>query len=112
MEAPQDDVAERDLVAVLERVVRVLGAGGGVDETGRPCSSASRPCPGDVVGMRVRLEHADDPHPALLRLLEVLLDREGRVDDDGRARVLVADEVRRAPEILVDELREDHSARR
>ena len=60
--------------------------------------------------MRVRLEDADDPHAAPLGLLEILLDRVGRVDDDGDTRPLVADQIRRAPEVVVDELREDHAA--
>jgi hypothetical protein len=61
-----------------------------------------------VVGVRVGLDHANKAHAAPLGFLEVLLDREGRVDDDGLAGALVADEVRSAPESVVDELREDH----
>ena len=38
--------------------------------------------PGDVVGVRVRLDDAHEPHVAPLRLLHVLLDRERGVDDD------------------------------
>ena len=36
---------------------------------------------GEMVGVRVRLEHADEPHVLARRLVEVLLDRVGRVDD-------------------------------
>src|SRR3990172_651678 len=50
----------------------------------------------------------DDPHLSPLGLLEVLLDREGRVDDDGGCAVRIADEIRRASEGVIDELREDH----
>ena len=64
---------------------------------------------GEMVGVRVRLQNANEPDPAPLGFLEVLLDREGRVDDDCLARALVGDEVRRASESVVDELREDHS---
>ena len=46
-----------------------------------------------VISVRVRLDRANDPDAAPLRLLEVLLDREGRVDDDGGFRIRVADEV-------------------
>ena len=63
----------------------------------------------DVVGMRVRLEHPDEPDAAPLGLREQRLDRVGRVDDDGDAVVLVADEVGRAAEVVVHELREDHA---
>ena len=65
---------------------------------------------GEVVGVRVRLDHADDAHVAPLGLLEVLLDRERRVDDDGGSASRVADEIGGAPERVVDELREDHDA--
>ena len=70
------------------------------------------PVPGDVVGVRVRLEDAHDPHVVPRRLLEVLLDRVGGVDDDRLARVLVTDEVGGAAEIVVDELPEQHVAGR
>src|SRR5581483_268857 len=63
-----------------------------------------------MVGVRVRLEHAHELHAAPLAFLEVLLDRERRVDDRGDMRMLVADEIRRAAEIVVDELREQHAA--
>ena len=65
----------------------------------------------DVVGVRVRLEHARDPHVALLGLLEVLLDRVRGIDDHGLTRGLVADQVGRAAEIVVDELPKLHEKR-
>ena len=102
-----------DLHAVLERIVRVLGVGGGMDAHRDPVLEREAPVAGEMVGVGVRLDHAHDPHPAVLGLDEVLLDREGRVDDDGLARPGIADEVRGASERIVDELREDHgSARR
>ena len=58
----------------------------------------------DVVGVRVRLEDADELDAVALRRIQILLDRVGRVDDDGDPRLLVADEVRGAPEVVVDEL--------
>ena len=64
----------------------------------------------DVVGVRVRLDHADDPDAAPLGLGEQRLDRVRRVDDHGDAGVFVADEVARAAEIVVQELVEDHGA--
>jgi sulfide:quinone oxidoreductase len=63
-----------------------------------------------MVGVRVRLQHADDPDSLRLRGVEVLLDRERRIDDDCFACFGVADEVRAAAEILVDELPENHVA--
>ena len=64
--------------------------------------------PRDVVGMGVRLEHADDPNAEPLGLVEILLDRVRRVDEQRFARRFVSDEVRGAPEVVVDELPEEH----
>ena len=62
----------------------------------------------DVVGVRVRLEHADEPDVVALARIQILLDRVGGIDDDGDACVLVTDEVRAAAEVVVDELLEEH----
>jgi hypothetical protein len=43
-----------------------------------------------------------------LTLVEILLDRQRRIDDDRDSLVLVADEIRGTSEIVVDELREEH----
>ena len=67
---------------------------------------------GEVVGVGVRLEHADQPHVLSRASLEVLLDRVRRVDDHRCPLVLVADQVRRAAEAVVDELVEDHELAR
>ena len=64
--------------------------------------------PGDVVGVRVRLEDARDPDVPFLRLGEVGLDRVRGIDDHGLTRGLVADQVGRAAEIVVDELPKLH----
>ena len=58
------------------------------------------------------LDDPDDADVPPLRLLEVLLDREGGIDDDGLAGTRIADEVGSAPERVVDELREDHGRAR
>ena len=62
--------------------------------------------------MRVRLDRADDAHVALLGFGEVLLDREGRIDDDSVTGTGIADEVGGAAKSVVDELREDHGRAR
>jgi hypothetical protein len=66
---------------------------------------------GDVVGVRVRLEDADDPDAPPLGLLDVRVDRVRGIDDDGDALLLVADEVGGAAEVVVDELLEQHHDR-
>ena len=101
-------VAERDLLPVRERLVRILGLRGGVDVDGNAVLEREPPVPGDVVGVRVRLEDARDPHVPLLGLLEVGLDRVRGIDDHGLTRGLVADQVGRAAEIVVDELPKLH----
>jgi hypothetical protein len=66
------------------------------------------PVTGDVIGMCVRLEDADELDLVPPGGIEILLDGERRIDDDGFLRLLVADEIRGAPEIVVDELPEQH----
>ena len=112
VDAAQDDVAERDLVAVFERIVRVLGLGRRVHAHRDTVLEREAPVPGEVVGVRVRLDHAHDAHVAMLGLVDVLLDRKGRIDDDSLAGAWIADEIRRTPERVVDELREDHGRAR
>ena len=112
MDAPEDDLAERDLAAVLQRLVRILRLRRGVDADGEVVLEREPPMTRDVVGVRVGLDRPNEANPAPLGFLEVLLDRERRIDDDCLARALVADEVRSAAESVVDELREDHQPRR
>jgi hypothetical protein len=66
------------------------------------------PVTGDVIGMCVRLEDADELDLVSPGGIEILLDGERRIDDDGFLRLLVADEIRGTPEIVVDELPEQH----
>ena len=63
---------------------------------------------GDVVGVVVRLEHVPDRDAVVAGELEVLVDLEARIDDRGDAGVLVADQVRRTPEVIVGDLPEEH----
>ena len=102
--------ADDQLVAVRERLARVLGLGQRVDRDRHAVLEREAAVPGDVVGVVVRLEHAHDPHARLLGRLEVRLDRVGGVDDHRLAGRLVTDQVGRAAEIVVDELLEDHFA--
>ena len=63
---------------------------------------------GDVVGVRVGLDVAHDADPVPLGLVEQRLDRIRRVDERRDPCLFVADEVTRTPEIVVQELVEDH----
>jgi hypothetical protein len=110
VQAAQDDVADLDLVAVGQRVMRVLRVGRSMDGDRDVVLEPEPSVPRDVVGMRVSLQHAHDADTAAVCLREILVDLERRIDDDRPGRLFVADEIRRAAEIVVDELREDHAA--
>jgi hypothetical protein len=69
------------------------------------------PVPGDMVGVRVSLEHAFDAHARLCGCREQRLDFEGRVDDDCDPGGIVTDEVRRTAQILVHELLKEQHGR-
>ena len=58
--------------------------------------------------MRVRLEDPGDSQPAGIGLLEERLDRIGGIDEYSLARALVADQVGRTAEVVVDELAQHH----
>ena len=109
---PDPDVPDLELVAVHERIVRIVDPGGGWMLTGTSCSSARRPCPETwsacVCVSTVRTMRT----PSRSASASDRLDRERRVDHDRLARLLATDEVRRAAEILVQHLREEHGAGR
>jgi len=67
--------------------------------------------PRDVVGVVVGLEHVLDPYLVKAAQPQVRVDVPLRIDDRGDASVLVADEIRPATEVLVDDLAEQHQAR-
>ena len=79
-----------------------------MDRHRQPVLEREAPVPRDVVGVRVRLEHAHDPQALALGGLEVGLDRVRGIHDHGLPGRLVADQVGRAAEIVVHELLEDH----
>ncbi len=108
VDAPQRHVAHGDLVAVLERVVGIGDSGAPVDADRDAVVEGEPAVAGDVIGVRVRLQHADDANLAVRRLREQRLDRVGRIHHHRLARALAADQVGGAAEIVVDELMEEH----
>ena len=108
VDRPDGDRADVHDGAVVERLVRELRLGGAVDVDPAAVVEREAAVPGEVVGVRVRLEHAREPNLLVRCLVEVLLDPVRRIDDRRFAGVLVADQVRRAPEAVVHELAEDH----
>ncbi|MDX6507943.1 MAG: hypothetical protein QOG06_2587 [Gaiellaceae bacterium] len=104
------DRAEAQLVAVGERLVGELRLGQRVDGDGKVVLEREPAVAGDVVGVRVRLENANDAYAAALGLRELGLDCVGGIDDHGLAGCLVADQVGRTAEVVVHELAKEHVA--
>ena len=112
VEHPHAGVADRKLIAVGERLERIFGIGEWVDRDRQFVLERKASVTGDVVRMRMGLEHALDPNAVRGCALEVLLDLERGIDDDGHACGGVADQIRGAAQILVHELpEEEHGLR-
>ena len=76
-----------------------------------PSVAGQHAVPGDVVGVRVRLDHADEAERRCVADLEHRAHVQRRVDDDRLADVVAADDVRGTAEIARQDLLEDHRAR-
>ncbi len=100
--------AERELVAVIERLVRELGGHQTVNVDRRARRRGQAAVAGYVVGVIVGLEDVRDAYAQVARQIEVLVDLEARIDHRRDAGLVIADEVRRAAEIVMDNLPEDH----
>ena len=81
VEGVDADLAERELPAVVEGLVLVLGARVAVHVDGRAGRGAEAGVPGDVVGVGVGLEDVVDRDPEEAREAQVLVDL-----DSGRRR--------------------------
>src|SRR5688572_5470181 len=75
---------------------------------GRAGRVANLDVPGDKVGMEVRKEDVADRQAMAIRLIPVLLCVASWIDNDRRAGLLVADEIRRMRETIEIELFENH----
>ena len=102
---------ELELPAVVERLVVVVGRGVAVHVDRRAGRGREPAVARHVVGVVVRLEDVLDVDAEVAREMQVLLDLELRVDHRRDAGVLVADEVRRTPEVVVGDLAKDHASR-
>src|SRR5262249_7480827 len=90
--------------------VRESGFGGSMHPDRQAVLEGEAPVTGDVIRVRVRLEHADEPNFLPLRLRQDRLDRVRRIHDEPGPRRLVADEVGGAAQVVVQELLEQHGA--
>ena len=110
----QDADRERsdpELLAVLDGVERERRLGQRVNAHRRFVLEREPSVTGDVVCVRVRLEHANDPHARPFGLLEVGLDRVGGIHYHRLPGPFVADQVGRAAEVVVHKLPEQHVTR-
>ena len=108
VEGTDGQLAQSELPAVLEGLVVVLGRGIAVDVDDGAGGRGQAPVPRDVIRVIVRLEDVLDPHAEVAGDAQVFVDVQPRIDHGGHARVLVADQVARTAEVVVDELPEDH----
>ena len=108
VDAPERDGPHHDHGSVLEWVARIVDPRLRMDAHRYPVLEGEAAVARDVVRVGMRLERPYDTHVEPRRLVEHGLDRVGRVDDHGDAGLLAADEVRGAPEIVVQDLREEH----
>ena len=104
----QDDLAELQLHTVLEAVVRILGRSRAVDRDRDAVLERQPAVARQVVGVRVRFDCPHDLHVAPGRCCQHRFDRVRWIDDCGDARVLVADQIRRTAQVVVQKLLEQH----
>ena len=109
VDGAHDHAAQRELPAVLERLVLVLGLRERVDVDQRAGRRREPAVARDVVGVVVGLEDVLDRDAEVAREPQVLADVQPRVDHGRDARFVVADEVGGAAEVLVRDLAEDHA---
>jgi hypothetical protein len=100
--------AERELPAIVDGVVVVLGLRGPVDVDAGAGGGDQPSVAGDVVGVVVGLEHVLDADAEIAREAQILVDVQARVDDRRDARVLVADQLARAAQVVLRDLAKDH----
>ena len=104
------ELAERELPAVVEGLVVVLGRRLAVDVDHGAGGGRQAPVARHVVRVVVRLEDVLDPRAEIAGDAQVFVDVQPRIDHGGHSRVIVTDHVARAAEVVVDELPEDHPA--
>ncbi len=100
--------AERELGPVVKGLVLELRRDQTMDMDGGAGGGREAAMSGDVIGVVVGLEDVSDADAEVARELQVLVDLETRIHDRRDALVLVADEVGRAPQIVMYQLSEDH----
>ena len=108
VDGAQDDLAELQLDTVVEGVVWILGLCRAVDRHRDPVLEREPAVAGQMVGVRVRLDHPHDLHISPGGRLQHLFDRIRRIDDRSDACILVADQIRRTAQVVVQKLLEQH----
>jgi hypothetical protein len=110
LEDLQADIAELQRVAVLERMEVVVRLRASTEVDGRPHALLQFQMAGHEVRVEMGQDDVLDREAIPRRVVDVPVDVTTRVDDDGRACPLVADQVRRLRQTAEVVLREDHLA--
>ncbi len=105
------NATNRDHVTIVERIVRIFSLGNTGDRRWHTMLQRKPPMTRKVVGMGVRLKHPHDLHPKAFGRLNVLLDPERRIDNNGLTSRGIAHEIAPAPQILVNKLLKHHTTR-
>jgi hypothetical protein len=108
LERLQPHATKIDGVAVVERDEWVLRSCGRPQIDPRPGAIAQFEVAGNEVGMEVREKDVLDSQTMLGGEREVLIHVTLRVDNSGRVRLLVADEIRGVREAIQIKLLQDH----
>ncbi len=109
VQGADDDVAELELPAVVERLVVVFGLGEAMDVDRRARREREAAMARDVVGVVVRLEDVLDSDTHVPCKVQIDIDLEARIDDRGDLSAVIADQIGRAAEIVVGDLAKEHA---
>ena len=110
VEHVQRDVADVDAVGVAQRPVLVDGVRDLVDRDPAAVLLRQHAVTGDVVGVRVRLDHAHQAGAVALAQGEHLAHVQRRIDDHGLAGCLAAHEIGGTAQVAPHDLLEDHAS--
>ena len=97
-------------IAVSERRKRILGSGFRPEVDRRPGPVSELQMTGEKIGVEVRQKDVTDREVVVAGKRQVLIDVALRVDNRGRLRRFVADQVRRVRQAVEIELMQEHES--
>lgn len=108
MENLDPDLTHLDPLAVFDRLVVVAEHGGGRAEQRDPLAGRELRQTGEIVIVAVAVDAVTDPQALRSGHVEVAVDLALRVEDERLPGLFGADQVGGVPEILEEELLEEH----